>query len=85
MSVTTQSFPSNDALLGLDFQALSRSISNIHAAVMAGLNRLFAPRQVQGAEAAAQLRDLAASYAESQPSFAADLAAAADRYEAQAR
>jgi hypothetical protein len=57
-------------------QPLGRAIATVLATVAAWAR----PRQQTPVEAAAELRRLAAQYA-SQPSFAADLRAAADRHE----
>ena len=59
---------------------LANPIGRTVAAAVAGLASWMRPREESPAESAARLRTMANQYS-SQPSFAADLRAAADRHE----
>lgn len=59
---------------------LANPIGRSFAAVVAGLAEWMRPQEESPAESATRLRSLANQYG-SQPSFAADLHAAADHYE----
>ncbi|HJV60299.1 MAG TPA: hypothetical protein VJ743_05095 [Albitalea sp.] len=59
---------------------LAQPLGGLFAAFLARLEAAFRPREDSPAQAAARLRRLANQYS-SQPSFAADLRAAADRHE----
>ena len=62
---------------------LALPIADMAAAVFATVSTWLRPRPLTRAEEAARLRELAAQY-DSQPGFAADLRAAADRHLADA-
>lgn len=73
-SITLQGTPRSDA------PRLARPIGQAVAGVVAMLAAWMRPRAESPAEAASRLRSLASQFA-TQPSFAADLRAAADRHE----
>ena len=56
----------------------AEAVSGAYAFVVAALSSLMRPQAESPAEAANRLRMLASQYADSQPSYAADLRAAAD-------
>jgi hypothetical protein len=74
---TTVSLPSS---LRTSAPRLAFPIGRLFAAVIATLAHWMRPREETPIEAAARLRSLANQYI-AQPSFAADLRAAADRHE----
>jgi hypothetical protein len=76
---TTVSLPSS---LRTSAPRLAEPIGRVVAGVVASLAAWMRPSQESPAEAASRLRALANQY-HSQPSFAADLRAAADRHEQQ--
>lgn len=59
---------------------VAQPIAEAAASLVAFLAAWMRPRQESPAESAARLRTLANQYQSSQPSFAADLRAAADRH-----
>ena len=61
---------------------LAGALGNAYAFVVAQLSSLMRPQSETPAEAVMRLRVLADQYAQQQPSFAADLRAAADRADA---
>ena len=61
---------------------LAGALGNGYAFVVAQLSSLMRPQGETSAEVAMRLRVLAVHYAQQQPSFAADLRAAADRADA---
>lgn len=61
--------------------SLAKALSGAYAYAVASLAAALRPKAESPAEAAQRLRSFAESYADSQPSFAADLRAAADRHE----
>ncbi len=69
-----QSSPSTAAIV-------AGAVSNGYGFVVAQLSSLMRPQAESPAEAAARLRIWADQYSERQPSYAADLRAAADRCE----
>lgn len=77
MTTTTVSLPST---LRRSAPRLAQPIGRAVANLVATLSAWMRPRQESPAEAAARLRQLANQYL-SQPSFAADLRAAADRHD----
>ncbi|MDR7380278.1 hypothetical protein J2X19_004980 [Rhodoferax ferrireducens] len=62
---------------------LATAAANLVAAVSASLFQKSAPRALTVFEEAEQVRLMAESYADTDPGFAADLFAAADRHEIQ--
>ncbi len=62
--------------------ALARSVSNMYAFAVSQLSARMRPQAESPAEAAQRLRTMAESYADQQPSYAADLRAAADLHDA---
>ena len=74
---TTVSLPSS---LRTSAPRLALPIGRLFAAVIATLSDWMRPREESPIDAAARLRSLADQYI-AQPSFAADLRAAADRHE----
>jgi len=64
--------------------AFVQRLSGAYAFATAALANLLSPAVESPAEAASRLRSLADSYSDGQPSYAADLRAAADRADAEA-
>jgi hypothetical protein len=87
MSITTmqsQGFtPGRPQAVGEALRDLSASIQRVLAALKAALPQRSATRAktLTPAEEAGRVRDLATTYVNTDPGFAADLFAAADRYE----
>lgn len=63
--------------------AFVQRLSDAYAFATAALANLLSPALESPAEAASRLRSMAEAYSDGQPSYAADLRAAADRADAQ--
>ncbi|HEV7914993.1 MAG TPA: hypothetical protein VGP22_14590 [Albitalea sp.] len=83
MSSTTITVTTTQGAFRRSAPRMAQPIANAVAGLIALLAHWMRPRQESPAEAAARLRSLANQYESSQPSFAADLRAAADRHHAE--
>ena len=79
MNQTSTFFADSQAESG---SAFVQRLSDAYAFATAALANLLSPASESPAEAASRLRTLAELYSDGQPSFAADLRAAADRADA---
>lgn len=75
--------PARPQAVGVALRELSTAAHQVLQAAMAALKqrRTHAQKALSPAEEASRVRDLASTYAKADPGFAADLYAAADRYE----
>lgn len=83
MSTNALQFPSPTTAPAVSsaLRELLQATANLAAAVYATLFKTAAPQALTAFEEAEQVRQLAESYTDSDPGFASDLFAAADRHE----